>query len=83
VFGARLTLPGVVLLLLVIAALGAARPSSGAAPETRYTVQPGDTLWGIASDHYGGDVRQAVWEIQKRNDLAGATIGPGQELILP
>ncbi len=82
-FGSRLTLPGVVLLLLVIAALGAARPSSGAAPETRYTVQPGDTLWAIAEEHYAGDVREAVWEIQQRNELPGATIAPGQELILP
>ena len=83
VFGSRLTLPGVVLLLLVIAALGAARPSSGAAPETRYTVQPGDTLWAIAEAHYAGDAREAVWEIQERNDLSGATINPGQVLVLP
>lgn len=83
VFGSRLTLPGVVLLVLVIAALGAARPSSGAAPETRYTVAPGDTLWEIAEEHYAGDVREAVWEIQHRNDLADATLAPGQVLVLP
>lgn len=83
VFGSRLTLPGVVLLVLVIAALGAARPSSGAAPETRYTVKPGDTLWAIAEEHYAGDIREAVWEIQDRNNLTLATITPGQVLMLP
>lgn len=82
-FGSRLTLPGVALLVLVIAALGAARPSSGAAPETRYTVVPGDTLWAIAEKHYAGDVREAVWEIQERNTLIGGGIAPGQVLVLP
>jgi LysM repeat protein len=82
-FASRLILTGLVLLTLLLAALGAARPSNGAAPETRYVVQPGDTLWGIAEGRYDGDPREAVWRIQERNGLEGASIQPGQELVLP
>lgn len=82
-FGSRLVLIGVVLLLLLLAALGAARPTSGAAPETRYVVQAGDSLWAIAESHYDGDPREAIWRIEQRNDLRGVTLRPGQELVLP
>jgi LysM repeat protein len=83
VFGSRLVLTGVVLLTLLLVVLGAARPTSGAAPETRYVVQAGDTLWGIAEAHYDGDPREAVWKIERRNRLSGGTIRPGQKLVLP
>jgi hypothetical protein len=46
-------------------------------------VQPADTLWSIAATHYAGDPREAIWELQERNDLAGTTLQPGQRLILP
>jgi nucleoid-associated protein YgaU len=46
-------------------------------------VQAYDTLWTIAAGHYGGDVRDAVWQIQNANHLAGAGIRPGQMLVLP
>jgi len=82
-FGSRLILIGVVLLALLLAALGAARPTSGAAPETRYVVEAGDTLWEIAKSYYDGDPREAIWRIEQRNDLRGATLQPGQELVLP
>jgi LysM repeat protein len=83
VFDSRLVLSGVVLLALLLVALGAARPSSGAAPETRYVVEAGDTLWAIASARYDGDPREAVWRIQERNDLASPLLRPGQVLVLP
>jgi LysM repeat protein len=83
VFGSRLILSGAVLLALLLVALGAARSSSGAAPETRYLVKEGDTLWAIASARYGGDPREAVWRIQQRNDLTSADLHPGQVLALP
>ena len=82
-FVSRLILLGVVLLTLLVFALGAARPSSGATPETRYVVQPGDTLWEIAADHAGGDVREAVWTLTQRNDLASPVVQPGQVLVVP
>ena len=45
-------------------------------------MQPYDTLWSIASEGYS-DPREGVWEIKRRNGLAGATIVPGQVLVLP
>ena len=76
----------IILVLLAVAAflaLSAARPTSGAGPERTYVVKPGDTLWSIAEARYGGDPRQAVWEIEHRNGLGGATLVPGTVLRLP
>jgi LysM repeat protein len=66
--------------LLVWAAL--ARSSDASGPERRYVVQPRDTLWSIAAHGYS-DPREGIWEIAQRNDLEGATIVPGQVLVLP
>ena len=77
-FGTRLILTGVVLLALLLAALGAARPSSGAAPEARYVVRPGDTLWSIAAGRYGGDPRKGVWRIAERNRISGGCSRPAR-----
>jgi LysM repeat protein len=60
-----------------------ARAGQSAGPERRYVVKPGDTLWAIALRQYGGDPREAVWEIRDRNGLAGTTVQPGQVLVLP
>ena len=74
--------------LLILVALSVflwaafARSSDASSPERRYVVQPHDTLWSIASSGYN-DPRQGVWEIKERNDLSGATIVPGQVLVLP
>ena len=59
-----------------------ARSSDASGPEQRYVVQPYDTLWSIAASGYN-DPRQGVWEIKERNGLSGATIVPGQVLLLP
>ena len=48
-----------------------------------HTVRSGDTLWTIASSHYGGDPREAVYRLEDRNHLAGALVRPGQKLVLP
>ena len=68
-------------LALVVAV--SARTSDSAGPEQRYVVKRYDTLWSIATSHYAGDPREAVWRIDQRNDLSGATITPGQVLRLP
>ena len=60
-----------------------ARAGQGAGPERRYVVKPADTLWAIALREYGGDPREAVWEIRQRNRLGGTTVQPGQVLVLP
>jgi LysM repeat protein len=74
-------------LALVVAALVvwtiAARPVVAHGPKTYYRVKPADTLWSIAAANYSGDVRDAVWRIQEANDLSGATIQPGERLLLP
>ena len=60
-----------------------ARPSGAHSPRQVYTVKPYDTLWSIASSHYAGDPRDAIWQIEKRNRLAAAALTPGERLVLP
>jgi LysM repeat protein len=77
---------GKLAILLCAAALTvgfAAHSSSGAGPKQTYVVKPGDTLWSVAERTYSGDPRQGVWEIERRNHLSGATIVPGQKLVVP
>ncbi|MFL5928931.1 MAG: LysM peptidoglycan-binding domain-containing protein [Gaiellaceae bacterium] len=47
------------------------------------TVHPYETLWSIAQRHYAGDVRDAVWKIERANHLGGADVRVGQRLVLP
>jgi LysM domain len=58
-------------------------PSSGAGHERVYLVRPADTLWSISAAHYGGDPREGVWKIERRNGLRGATISAGESIVLP
>lgn len=75
----------IVIVLLVAGLLWAVLVRDGGAgsPLRSYTVRPGDTLWSIASDVYGGDPREGVWKLQQRNGIEGATIVPGQRLVVP
>jgi LysM repeat protein len=75
-----------VVIVVVIAAFAvglAARPSGSAGKPVHYVVRPTDTLWSIAANHYPGDPRQGIWELQQRNHLQGTTLVPGQRLLLP
>jgi nucleoid-associated protein YgaU len=63
--------------------LAAARPSSGSAAEERYVVRAGDTLWELATERYGGDPREGVWQIRERNGLRGGELSVGTVLYLP
>lgn len=49
------------------------------------TVQPGDTLWGIAQGHAvdGLSTRQVVDLVKDWNQLDGGLISPGMTLIVP
>ena len=72
--------------LLLLATAGEATGSSEAPPEpTTYVVQQGDTLWAVAQGAYDDDVdiRRAVHEIKRLNDLDGSMLFPGQALLLP
>jgi LysM repeat protein len=51
---------------------------------TTVVVQPGDTLWTIASEHYpADDVRVRVQDIEEANGLSGPIIEVGRTLRLP
>lgn len=73
----------ILLLLFTVTVAVVARTSSGHARGQVYIVRPADTLWSIAAAHYGGDVREGIWKIEKRNGLAGPEIYPGERLVLP
>ena len=59
------------LVFLVVVGLWAlfARDTTASGPIERYHVQPGDTLWTIATANFAGDPREGVWELQQRNGL--------------
>lgn len=61
----------------------AARSSDAHGNRQVITVRPYDTLWSIAERRYGGDVRDAVWRIERANHLPGADIRAGEQLVLP
>ncbi len=84
----RLVLLALLLLLagavgvLVAASTGEAAAPPGPAPTV--VVQPGDTLWSIAT-HYapGPDPFGTIERIRQLNDLDGYTVHAGQRLVLP
>jgi nucleoid-associated protein YgaU len=60
-----------------------ARSSQAHGAKQVVTVRSYDSLWSIAQHHYGGDVRDAVWRIERANQLASADVRVGQKLVLP
>jgi len=62
-----------------------AATSRGSSAHLRHVVvEPGDTLWTIASAAAPGtDPRATVDRIVSLNGLRGATVAPGQRLLLP
>ncbi len=75
-----------ILLLAGIAVLvwsAVARSSEAHGAKQVITVRPYDTLWSIAQRHYRGDLRDAIWRIERANHLPGADVRAGQRLVLP
>ena len=75
-----------ILLIAGIAVLvwsAVARTSEAHGAKQVVRVHAYDTLWSIAQQHYGGDVRDAIWRIQQANHLQGANVRVGQTLVLP
>ncbi|WP_433057528.1 LysM peptidoglycan-binding domain-containing protein [Dactylosporangium sp. CS-033363] len=69
-------------LAALVSAPGQAADPPGPAPTV--IVQPGDTLWDIATRNKGREGRDAtVEEIRRLNNLAGYNIDAGQRLVLP
>jgi hypothetical protein len=60
-----------------------ARSSNAHGAKQVVTVRPYETLWSIAQQHYAGDVRDAIWQIEKANHLPSADVRVGQTLVLP
>jgi nucleoid-associated protein YgaU len=60
-----------------------ARDTGASGPSERYRIRAGDSLWGIALQHYAGDPREGVWKLEQANGLRSSMIVPGQVLILP
>jgi len=83
----RLMALAVGLAVLAVAAPAAARVVSGPDVEVvavTYVVEPGDTLWSIASaTSPGADPRAVIDAIVQTNGLQGASIQPGQALVVP
>lgn len=50
--------------------------------DEQYLVRPGDTLWGIATRHYG-NASTAMQAIKRRNGLRRDTVFAGEVLVLP
>jgi nucleoid-associated protein YgaU len=69
--------------IAVLAWSAVARSSQAHGAKQVVTVHPYDTLWSIAQRHYGGDVRDAIWRIERANHLASADVRAGQRLVLP
>jgi nucleoid-associated protein YgaU len=69
--------------IAVLAWSAVARSSDAHGARQVITVRPYDTLWTIAQRHYGGDVRSAVWRIERANHLTTADVRPGEHLVLP
>lgn len=65
---------------LLFAGTGSADPAS-----ISHTVETGDTLWSIATEHYppSEDPRAMVEAIRRENGLEGYGIRPGMRLELP
>ncbi|MGZ4133209.1 MAG: LysM peptidoglycan-binding domain-containing protein [Actinomycetota bacterium] len=87
----RRTLVGGLLTLTLALGLPAAAnafhaPGSGMRPVAArsYVVRDGDTLWSIATRVAGGrDPRLVVQRLTAANHLEGASIVPGQMLVVP
>jgi predicted Zn-dependent protease len=73
------------MLAAVVLVLGSVALANRSAARYRWvTVRYGDTVWSIAASHVdaGADPRAAVDAIVDDNDLASATIVPGERLKL-
>ena len=78
-------LAAVCLLALAVSLGFAVVAHGGTAPvESTVVVQPGDTLWSIAAEHYpSDDVRARVEVIERANSLHSPLIEVGETLRLP
>ena len=85
----RLVLVSLIALVVLAVALGGAASvsavsSSQAPATTTVVVQPGQTLWQVASAvSPDSDPREVIAEITALNDLKTPLVAPGQALVVP
>ncbi len=75
-----------VFLLALSVSLGFAVVAHGGTPaqDAQVVVQPGDTLWSIAAEHYpNDDIRARIDDIERVNGLHSPVIEVGKTLRLP
>ena len=75
-----------VLLLALAVSLGLAVVAHGGTAPAYSTivVEPGDTVWSIAAEHYpSDDVRARVQDIESANQLSSPILEVGETLRLP
>jgi LysM repeat protein len=75
----------VLLLALAVSLSLAVVAHGGTAPAySTVVVQPGDTVWSIAAEHYpSDDIRARVVDIERANGLSSPLIETGKTLRLP
>jgi len=75
----------VFLLALAVSLSLAVVAHGGTAPAySTVVVQPGDTVWSIAAEHYpSDDIRARVVDIERANGLHSPVIQVGETLRLP
>lgn len=87
VFVVSLLVTMTALMLAVVPSVIATDTAGDAVPVTEVTVQPGDTLWDIASAaNPGSDVAATMNEIAQLNTLDevdDGQLGVGQEIVVP
>jgi LysM repeat protein len=72
------------LALSVSVSLAVVAHGGTAAEDATVVVQPGDTLWSIAAEHYpSADIRARVEAIERANGLHSPVIQIGETLRLP
>jgi LysM repeat protein len=81
-FGRLMVVP---LLALAVSLSLAVVAHGGTAPAySTVVVQPGDTVWSIAAEHYpSDDIRARVIDIERANGLNSPLIQTGKTLRLP
>ena len=71
----------VTVLLIVVMARTNEKHSAYECDVDSVIVTQGDTIWGIANKHCGGNIENAVYQISELN--GGSSLQIGQRLVLP
>lgn len=73
-----------VVTLVLLGHASAAAPQPPASRQSTVVVQPGESLWDVATRvRPQEDPRAAVADLQRSNDLPTSVVHPGERLLLP